>query len=405
MASIDQFRNSFRLESLWRRFLSRPLNFVGLCFAFFILLLAFFNVLIRPDKSQFANEQHLELAKLTPLSEVRFLKVRKNVLPPEQDADAMASFQLVPVAELEVQERRVKVKVFNTKNIEEYRFYALLDVFYAVDAGVLQSAFDSQDDRFEFVDQLGKEHTIHFSALKERIDEEAWVTRRYLLGTDQYGRDLLSRLMAGSSISLGVGLSSVLIALLLGLLVGTVSGYAGGWVDRLLSWFMNVFYSIPAILLVVGIMLVVGTGVMGLVVGIGFVLWVEMARIIRGEVISIRQKDYVKAAHLMGFSNARILIHHVLPNLRGPIIILSAGNFADAILMEAGLSFLGIGIQPPKPSWGGMIRELYGYIITDGAFLAIIPGLAIFLMVLAFLIVSHGLKEALDSNIRTRGIG
>lgn len=366
------------------------------------LLMAFFNALIRPDKSPLANEQHLEIAKLKPLSKVSFLKVMKNNVG---SAEGEATYALIPYTSIDFQEKRVKVKIKNTNGVEEFRFFAFIDVFYSVDSRLLAAAFRSTSDEFAFVDKLGVERNIRFSQLSDSIRSEATMDKVFLLGTDQYGRDMLSRLLAGTTISLGVGLLSVMMALLLGLVIGTISGYAGGMLDQVLSWLMNVFYSIPAILVVIGITLALGSGMSGVIIGIGFVLWVEMARVIRGEVISIRQKEYIKASRLMGLSNVRILFKHVLPNLSGPIIILSAGNFADAILMEAGLSFLGIGIQPPKPSWGGMIRELYGYIITDGAFLAVIPGIAIFTMVLAFLIVSNGLKKALDSNISTGKIG
>lgn len=389
-------RDSSRIEIFWRRFQDRQVNLIGLYFLIFLVVTSFANLLFRPDKTQFANEQHLELAKLKPLSKVQYLKIRKNEVNNE---DAASEFRRVPLSSIEIQEKAVRLKIRNTNGIEEYRHFSLLDVFYPLRSDVITKADLWKGDTFQFEDMTGSVHSIRFTELRDRLKNEAIITRRYLLGTDQYGRDLLSRLLAGSGISLGVGFLSVFSALIFGISIGMISGYFGGSVDRILNWIMNVIYSLPAILLVFGITVIIGTGVFAVIVGISLVLWVEMARIIRGEVISIRNKEYINAARLIGVSDTRILLKHVLPNLTGPIIILSAGNFADAILLEAGLSFLGIGIQPPKPSWGGMIRELYGYIITDGAYMAIVPGLAIVLMVMAFLIVSQGLKEALESNI------
>ena len=137
--------------------------------------------------------------------------------------------------------------------------------------------------------------------------------------------------------------------------------------------------------------------VAGIFIAVGLTMWVEVARVVRGQVLSVREKEYVEAARALGFGNARIIFRHILPNVMSPVIIISAANFATAILLEAGLSFLGIGVQPPVPSWGTMIKEHYGYIIMDKAYLAILPGIAIMLMVLSFTLVGNGLRDALDT--------
>jgi len=139
-----------------------------------------------------------------------------------------------------------------------------------------------------------------------------------------------------------------------------------------------------------------GKGYWQVFIAVGLTMWVEVARVVRGQVLSIRQKEFVEAGTALGYSHTRIIFHHILPNVISPLIVISAANFAAAILIEAGLSFLGIGVQPPVPSWGIMIKEHYGYIILDYAYLAILPGLAIMFMVLAFMVVGNALRDALD---------
>lgn len=368
-------------------------------FLILVVLVALFNPFIRPDRSSNANQQNLEIAKLDPFTTVRFLEIETN-----GPTTANNEKKLVPIKALEFQNTRLKLLVYNTNGIEEYRFYSYVDILFNVNDSVIAKAYEHQGEKFAFRDNLGIEHQLDFTSVEQKVMNEAIVKKHFFLGTDQYGRDLLSRLMAGSRVSMAVGFLSILLALFLGLGVGLVSGYFGGRWDQVFNWTMNVFYSIPALLLVIGITLFTGKGVAGISIGIGLVLWVEMARVIRGEVISLKEKEFVKAARLIGMTDIRIILKHLIPNLSNSLIILSSSNFADAILMEAGLSFLGIGIQPPIPSWGGMIRELYGYIITDGAFLAIVPGIAIFLVVLSFLVVSNGFKRVSKVQITTREV-
>jgi peptide/nickel transport system permease protein len=161
-------------------------------------------------------------------------------------------------------------------------------------------------------------------------------------------------------------------------------------------WFVNVNWSVPTLLMVIAITLVIGKGFWQIFIAVGLTMWVDVARVVRGQVLSIREKEYITACKALGFGNLRILVHHVLPGTIGPVIIIAASNFATAILIEAGLSFLGVGVQPPIPSWGSMIKEHYGYIILDSAHLAILPGLAIMLLVLAFNFVGNGLRDAFD---------
>jgi peptide/nickel transport system permease protein len=239
----------------------------------------------------------------------------------------------------------------------------------------------------------GQEITVKIP--EDQVDEHM-VRLKFILGTDQFGRDLFSRLVIGSRVSLAVGFISVLISLLIGISIGAAGGYFRGWVDKAVVWLINVVWSIPTLLLVIAITFALGKGFWQVFIAIGFTMWVEVARVTRGQILSIREKEYVEAASALGFSDFRIVFRHILPNISGPIIVISAANFASAILIEAGLSFLGIGVQPPMPSWGSMIRENYAYLILDAAYLAILPGIAIMLIVLAFMILGNGLRDAVD---------
>ena len=246
--------------------------------------------------------------------------------------------------------------------------------------------------------------TVPLSAMSQQFKTERLETRHYYLGTDKHGRDILSRLLLGIRVSLSVGLMAVFIALLVGIMIGMLAGYFGGWIDDLLLWFMSVFWSVPLLLLVFAIVFVFGSDkreFWHLYVAVGLTMWVEVARMVRGQVMSWREKEFVEAARSFGFSQFRIMFRHILPNIMGPIMVVAAADFASAIIIEAGLSYLGIGIRPPQPSWGNMLNEYYSYLGTGKEYLALLPGGAIMLLVLAFNLLGNGLRDALDVKLRT----
>jgi peptide/nickel transport system permease protein len=228
------------------------------------------------------------------------------------------------------------------------------------------------------------------------IQSNNFEERTFYLGTDRYGRDILSRLIIGARVSLSVGIIAVLLSITIGIILGSVSGYYGGVIDGIVMWLINILWAIPTLLLVFAITLTIGKGFWEIFIAIGLTMWVSAARLIRGQVLVIREMDYVTAAKALGLSNSRIIFRHILPNIAGPVMVIAASNFATAILIEAGLSFLGIGIQPPQPSWGLMIKEHYNFLLTNRPLLAIIPGIAIMLLVYSFNMLGNALRDVLD---------
>ncbi|MEJ7611538.1 MAG: ABC transporter permease [Ferruginibacter sp.] len=229
----------------------------------------------------------------------------------------------------------------------------------------------------------------------EKISEQV-ISKKFLLGTDAFGRDIFSRIIIGTRVSILVGLIAVIISLTIGILFGALAGFYRGKTDAFIMWLVNVTWSIPTLLLVFAITLALGKGFWQIFIAVGLTLWVSVARLVRGQVMAVKELEYVQAARALGFRDSRIILRHILPNIIGPIMVIAAGNFATAIIIEAGLSFLGIGVQPPQPSWGLMIKENYNLIITHNAVQALIPGVAIMLLVLAFNLLGSGLRDALD---------
>jgi len=242
-----------------------------------------------------------------------------------------------------------------------------------------------------------EQETERLDKMKSLIIEKRVHNKTFILGTDRFGRDLLSRIMAGTRVSMAVGLIAVIISLVIGVILGSLAGFFRGPTDDFIMWLINVIWSIPTLLLVIAITMALGKGFAQVFIAVGLTMWVEVARVVRGQIFSLREMEFIEAGKALGFSSARIIVRHVLPNVVSPVIVIAASNFASAILLEAGLSFLGMGAQPPTPSWGMMIKENYGYIIVDAAYLAIYPGLAIMIMVLAFTWLGNGLRDAVDA--------
>jgi peptide/nickel transport system permease protein len=207
--------------------------------------------------------------------------------------------------------------------------------------------------------------------------------------------------MLGTRISLGIGLVAVLISVSLGVVIGALAGYFGGWVDKAMLFLMTVVWSIPGIMLVIAISLALDSrGVWVSFVAVGLTMWVEVARVVRGQFLSLKEKTYIEAGKVLGLPQSRLIFRHILPNMTGPLIVIATANFASAILMEAGLSFLGLGVQPPAPSWGMMVNEGFQLIgAQSGLFLVVLPSVCISLLVLSFNLLGNGLRDAYDPKL------
>jgi ABC-type dipeptide/oligopeptide/nickel transport system permease subunit len=226
-------------------------------------------------------------------------------------------------------------------------------------------------------------------------------SREYILGTDNLGRDVLSRIIYGTRVSLQVGIIAVGISVLLGVPLGLLSGYLGGWVDDVIMRLSDSIQAFPSLILALGITAALGKGMGNAMIAIGFVSVPGFARLTRGQTLSLRERDFVSAARVLGISPLKIMGKHILPNGAGPIIVQAALRVAGAITTEASLSFLGVGAQPPTPSWGSMLRTGSMY-LEVAPWIAISSGAAIFLTVLAFNFVGDGLREALDPQLVRR---
>jgi len=218
---------------------------------------------------------------------------------------------------------------------------------------------------------------------------------RHLFGTDDLGRDILSRTLYGARISLSVGFVAVIISVLIGTLLGALAGYYGGWFDGLMMRFVDVMLAFPSIFLILAIQAMLTPNIYNVMIVIGLTSWMGVARLVRGEFLRIRELQYVEAARAIGCSDLRIIFRHILPNATAPITVAATLGMAGAILTESALSFLGMGVQPPMPSWGNMLMDSQAYMF-DAPWMAIIPGILILLAVLSLYFIGEGLREKLD---------
>jgi ABC-type dipeptide/oligopeptide/nickel transport system permease subunit len=348
-------------QAAWRRLKKNKGAVFGMIIIALAVIIAVTAYFISPDGSPYANRMIVEIGGKKPGYQHQFLLLKK-----EKPAAHIGFFNRLLNGK-EDNYTYIPINNFQKKNdsliIEKY-----------IDEGVEErNAFLLQPPAFQNIS-----------------------SKKFLLGTDKYGRDILSRLLIGTRVSLSVGLIAVIISLTIGIILGAIAGYFGKRTDDIIMWFINVIWSIPTLLLVFAVTLLLGKGFWQVFIAVGLTMWVSVARIVRGQVLSVRELEYVEAARALGYTHGRIIFRHILPNILGPVLVVGASNFASAIVIEAGLSFLGVGVQPPQPSWGLMIKENYNFIITHNPMLALAPGFAIMLLVLAFNLLGNGLRDALN---------
>lgn len=220
---------------------------------------------------------------------------------------------------------------------------------------------------------------------------------QHILGTDKVGRDVLSRLIYGARVSLIVGIGAVSISAIIGTTLGLISGYAGGWIDMIIMRVTDMFMSFPQMMLIMVIVSIVGPKLSNLIIVLGFLGWPAIARLVRGSTLSVKESDYIKSTVVLGFKTPRILFMHILPNILAPVLVNITFGIANAIIMEASLSFLGLGVQPPTASWGNMLTDAQSIsVLTSQQWLWIPPGIMIIISVLAVNFIGDGLRDALD---------
>jgi len=360
---MTSFNNSLT-KIAFKKFKKNKLGLISLWFVILCGFVAIFAYQLAPDNSTNANQMHLEINTKPPGFKVLMLRLPLNK---KSNKKGFSKFFFgsnkndteIPIENYQITANRLKI-INYPKSLNKTQFFK-------------SSIFKGNPKTY-----------IKF--------------KTFILGTDRYGRDLLSRLLIGTRISFFIGFIAVFISLVIGISIGAIAGFFGGKIDAFFMWLINVTWSIPTLLLVIAITLALGKGFWQVFIAVGLTMWVEVARVVRGQVMSAKQHQYVEAAKALGYSNFRIIFRHILPNILAPIIVISAINFAAAILIESGLSFLGIGAQPPTPSWGAMIKDHYNYIILGKAYLALIPGIAIMLLVTAFMLIGNALRDALDVN-------
>ena len=343
-------------------------NFWGVFSFYFIVLVGVISVfayVFAPDNSQYANQMHLAIHSKKPGFKVEMLTIPSKIKVNQNGFDKLFFGKKNTNTEIPISKYSIK------NDFLIYKEYAT--------------------DGLE-----GAEKTIRISEFPNNAPKDFINKKSFLFGTDKYGRDLLSRVLVGARISFFIGFVAVFISLIIGIFMGSIAGYFGGKVDAVIMWVINVTWSIPTLLLVIAITLALGKGFWQVFIAVGLTMWVEVARVVRGQIISTKEMQYVTAARALGYNDFRIITKHILPNIMAPVIVISAANFAAAILIESGLSFLGIGAQPPMASWGAMIKDHYNYIILGKPYLAIIPGLCIMSLVMAFMLIGNALRDALD---------
>lgn len=389
-------------NNLFYKFIREVPRAIALIFIVVCSILATFAYLFTDDKTPDINEQIPAISLKQPGFKITLIKFLKN------NEVSNTSFLGSIFSGKEDTYRYVPVAWYSTNG--DSLHYKVYEEDLPMDSIPTQSIHKASwligSDKVSFIDTKNGHYkvlltdkttkSLDLTSVDIDLNKHYIESRTYLLGTDLFGRSLLSRIILGIRFSLFIGLLAVMISITIGTLIGMISGFFGGRVDDVLSYIMNVFWSIPTLILVFAIVLVMGRGIQNIFIAVGLTMWVDAARLVRGQVLTLKKEKYVESAKAMGMSTFRILSKHVLPNMLGPLIVIAVSNFASAIIVESGLSYLGFGIQPPTPSLGSILSENYGFILSGKPMLAIAPVVVLLLLVLAFNLVGNGVRDIFD---------
>lgn len=355
-----------------QRFKKNKFALCGIIVILFLIIISIFGYVIAPDNTQDANAQNVSIKLKPPGFHTYILELGDNT-----SSHSLKSAFLGVSNSVE------------TISIQDSFYFKSPFLHYKK----LKSPFWSE---IHYKDIFQKE-------VKQDIEQRVLShihSKTFYLGTDGLGRDVLSRLILGARISLIVGLIAVIISLIIGTFMGALAGYYGGEIDQFIMWIINVFWAIPTILLAMALLIGIpsesSTQFLIVFLAVGLTMWVDTARMVRGQFLQIKEMPFIEATRAFGFSDFRIIVKHIFPNTLTTLIVITSSNFATAILMESGLSYLGLGVQPPTPSWGSMMKEYYGFLGTDLSYLALFPGFCIMIAVLAFYALGNGLRDAFD---------
>lgn len=376
-------------------------------------VIAILGYLIMQDQTPDANDGAVQIQKMPSGFEVDILKIRRHVDIKKRKLSGKLLFgqeslyTLTPIESYTINEKDLTIEVapyskFKNRNIDKQEYdipNATLPLYVHEDKRFSNGLkYIIKGKEIEYYNLDGEKVSISKKELLEDFKDNNIEHRKYRLGTDKAGRDIMSRLLLGTRVSLSIGFVAVLISLFVGIIMGAIAGFFGGRIDDFIMWIITIVWSIPGIMLVIAISLALQSkGVWVAFVAVGLTMWVDVARVVRGEIMSIKEKMYVESARALGYKNLRIIFYHILPNTLGTLIVIGNANFASSILLEAGLSFLGLGVKAPTPSWGMMVNDGYHVIGSEGSWgMILFPGLAIMLLVLAFNLLGNGLRDAYD---------
>ena len=358
--------------SFFKKFRKNSSAFISFSIVTFLFIISIFAYFIIPDNSPNANQQFPSIALSKPRFKANILKL------PRQGQEIKNTFM-----SQWINGKRVAADFYVYETIKRENDAIYLTNYYGREQIIVLDDF--------LLGKLDGANAEESASLNSFISQKS-----FILGTDKFGRDIFSRIILGIRVSMLVGAVAVIISLFMGILMGSLAGFLGGIWDQLIMLLINVNWSIPTLLMVFAIVLAFDRGLIVIFIAVGLTMWVELARIVRGQVMLLKQEQFVVAAQNMGMSVPKILFVHILPNIIGPVLVMAAANFSTAVLVEAGLSFIGFGVEPPTPSIGNMLNEHYGYAMTGKLFLAVVPALSLMILVLSFNLVGAGLRDAFD---------